>query len=197
MSANSTTTGPPDETTVTVDLAIDVYEYVRDHSTFEDTIGTALRRLLNLPSPFSEARPEDVPHHAEAAERNRAAPAISEGPAPQTPRRRAAAKTKRTRARAGTLLPESEYHRPILEVLEARGGRASKAEVIEEIGLRLDDRLTETDRLPLESGGIRWQSRAQFARLRLIDRGLMEREAPRGIWGISPDGLKALEDGTV
>jgi hypothetical protein len=87
--------------------------------------------------------------------------------------------------------------RPILEALAEAGGSAPKQAVVKAVGVRIDDRLTDADREELESGGIRWQSRIQFARLRLVDRGLISKDAPRGTWAITPDGIKALEEGTI
>ena len=87
--------------------------------------------------------------------------------------------------------------RPILEVIAQAGGQAPKQVVMEEVGERLGDRLTEADREELDSGGIRWQSRIQFARLRLVDRGLIAKTASRGVWALTSEGAKALEEGTV
>jgi Mrr N-terminal domain len=184
------------EPTVTIDLAIDIYEHAKGHSTFEDTINTVLRRLLDLPErPDGDDEPTPASRAASMLDQD-AVPARVRA-AQRAVTRRRATRAKRTRAAAGTLLPESEYHRPILEILNEHGGRAPKNEVIEGVGTRLGSRLTEADQQPLDSGGIRWQSRAQFARLRLVDRGLMDREAPRGIWAITPDGIKALDEETV
>lgn len=107
------------------------------------------------------------------------------------------AKRKRIRAASGTLLPEAEYHRPILEILAGLGKRAPKQVVIDELGRRLNGRLTEADRDTLSSGVVRWESRAQFARLRLIDRGYLDKRSPRGTWTITAEGIKALEEGKV
>ena len=52
----------------------------------------------------------------------------------------------------------------------------------------LDDRLTELDRTPIASGEVRWRNRAQFVRLRLVERGEIRRNSPRGIWELSDAG---------
>jgi hypothetical protein len=167
---------------VLVDL--DIYDHLRSKSSFEDSFSSVLRRELGL-----EERKMEINNRDEAG-----------GPGKSTPHRlksargsRKGKKSRRPRAAAGTLLPESEYHRPILESLADGGGRLPKQAVIEEIGRRLGDRFTDADRDTLESGGIRWQSRAQFARLRLADRGFIDKNAPRGIWAITEEGEKALE----
>jgi len=92
------------------------------------------------------------------------------------------------RARAGTILPEGEYMLPLLEVLLQQGGRAAAQEVVEEVGQRLADRLTTLDKEIVQSGGVRWRNRVQFARLRLIDRGLLKKNSPRGLWEITKEG---------
>jgi hypothetical protein len=96
------------------------------------------------------------------------------------------------RAVPGTLLPEGEYELPILRYLDRRGGRAPSREVVEAVGEELADRLTELDRRPLKSGGIRWEKRAAFVRLRLIERGELTRHSPRGTWEISDKGRERL-----
>ena len=64
-------------------------------------------------------------------------------------------------------------------------------EVTMRVGELVDDRLTDLDREQLESGAIRWENRVQFARLRLVDRGLLKKGSPRGVWEISDEGRGA------
>lgn len=99
---------------------------------------------------------------------------------------------KATRAPKGSLLPEAEYELPLLEALVERGGSAPSRDVIKTVGDKLGDRLTEFDRAPLKSGGIRWENRVQFVRLSLIERGHMIKESGRGTWAISDEGRKRL-----
>lgn len=110
----------------------------------------------------------------------------AKGPTPETANRRGG------RAAPGTLLPESEYEIPILRYLEERGGRAPSREVVEAVGEALDVKLTELDRQPLKSGDIRWENRAAFVRLRLVERGELVRMSPRGTWEISDKGRERL-----
>jgi hypothetical protein len=44
----------------------------------------------------------------------------------------------------------------------------------------------------LASGDIRWRNRAQFVRLRLIERGDMKKDSPRGLWEITDQGRDRL-----
>jgi hypothetical protein len=179
------------ESEVSVKIETDIYEYLKTRSTFEDTLSSVLRRELGLPTSSKllqasehQRSQEEIPY------------ARNSGPGPQqreetarvgrqTPRSiTKPTKRKRTRAAAGTLLPEAEYHRPILEILADLGKSAPKQVVIDELGRRLDGRLTEADRDTLSSGIVRWESRAQFARLRLVDRGYLDKRSPRGTWTI-------------
>ena len=78
------------------------------------------------------------------------------------------------------------------------GGSAPTAEVIKAVGQRIDDRLSELDRQQLPSGGLRWRSRIQFVRLRMVERGLMVKGSPPGTWAITEAGrehvAKALQE---
>jgi hypothetical protein len=97
-----------------------------------------------------------------------------------------------TRAVPGMLLPEREYEVPILRYLDERGGRAPSREVVEAVGDVLGSRLSELDKQELHSGGIRWQKRAAFVRLRLVERGELVEKSPRGTWEISDKGRERL-----
>ena len=98
----------------------------------------------------------------------------------------------RTRAPAGSLLPEAEYEIPMLEALVDLGGSAPSRDVVGLVGKKLGGRLTELDRSALASGGVRWENRLQFVRLRLINQGLMVKKTGRGIWAISEAGQDKL-----
>jgi hypothetical protein len=102
-------------------------------------------------------------------------------------------KGTKTRAPRGSLLPESEYELPLLETLAQLGGSGPSATVIEKVGEKLDDRLTEVDREPIDSGYVRWKNRVQFVRLGLMKSGDMEHGSQRGIWALSDQGRKRVE----
>jgi hypothetical protein len=184
-------------------MAIDIYEFLKERSTFEDTVSSVLRRELGLPDPVlsdsddATATSTDRGGHSIADDAPARQPRQVARGQRRTTRGKAKSDAEAQRAAAGTLLPESEYHRPILEILAEQGGSAPKQVVIDEVGRRLDGQLTAADRDELKSGGIRWQSRAQFARLRLAERGLIDKQAPRGIWVITPEGTTALEKGKI
>lgn len=92
------------------------------------------------------------------------------------------------RAPAGALLPEQEYVTPLLSALSERGGTAPAREIIEAIGKKLESKLTPADKEKNSSGVIRWQNRAQFVRLRLVEEGLLARDSGRGIWSLTDAG---------
>jgi hypothetical protein len=60
------------------------------------------------------------------------------------------------------------------------------------VGEIVADRLTDLDREELPNGSERWQSRVQFTRLRLKDRGLIKSGSPRGLWELSKAGAEHL-----
>ena len=168
--------------TMSIDIDEEVFDMLKSNAeVFVDSPNTVLRRLLGLGTNGSQ--PASAPTATNGAS------------APIDPPRRAAArrtdkgsKPKRTRAASGTLLPEPEYEMPILSYLAQHDGRAPSREVIDAIGEELADRLTEADREPLNSGEIRWKSRATFARLRMVERGDLDGLAPRGTWQITDQG---------
>jgi restriction endonuclease Mrr len=82
--------------------------------------------------------------------------------------------------------------------LAERGGSAPARDVVNAVGKVVADRLTELDREELPNGGQRWQSRIQFTRLRLKERGLIKSGSPRGLWELADAGAEELarHDGT-
>jgi hypothetical protein len=98
------------------------------------------------------------------------------------------------RASPGSLLPEPEYWVPILRTLVAMGGSGSAVAVTEEVGRILKDRLTEPDKGLNSTGEVRWKSRTAFARNKLKDLGYIKPPVRRGIWEISEEGRRFLEE---
>lgn len=167
-----------------------------------DDVNSVLRRLLGLSVTSDGSRPAQaalstpVPALTPlrtvttpvAVGTNRASTGERKGTQKASRKRGRKSSIKCTRAPRGTLLPESEYELPILQVLAEAGGRAPASEVIESVGARLGDRLTPTDQEALTSGDIRWKNRTQFVRLKLIREGLMAKDSPRGVWEITDEG---------
>lgn len=176
-----------------IDLDDDVFDYLKSQAEpFVDTPNSVLRRLLGLDGTGKPTAPSGIPKATVSTTSVRRANA--EGRSAKRKPIRAAA-PKRTRAASGTLLPEQKYERPLLKALEDAGGQAPYRDIVEAVGRELKDDLMPADFENLSSGSVRWQSRLQFVRLRLIERGYLDRNAPRGIWGITDAGRAVLAEG--
>lgn len=186
-----------------IEIDEEVLEVLKEHAeVFVDTPNTVLRRLLGLGTNGSTSMATMALAAAGAPEASAAKPRQPRGgPAAARRTRKSAQRSRnvravagRTRAAHGTLLPESEYEVPILLYLKQQGGRAPSREVIEAVGQELDQegRLKAPDKEALSSGEVRWKSRAAFVRLRLIERGDLDGEAPRGTWQITDQGRQRL-----
>lgn len=172
-----------------VELDQEVFDLLKTKAEpFVDTPNTVLRRLLGLGLAIDR-----IPNSAVAAK-----------PSVNTPKSRGAktrkksaraATPKRTRAATGTLLREERYELPLLKALADAGGQAPYRDVVDSVGRELKDDLLPADYETLNSGAVRWQSRLQFVRLRLIERGYLDRDAPRGVWAITDSGRAVLADG--
>jgi hypothetical protein len=174
-----------------IELDDEVFDYLKANAEpWVDTPNTVLRRLLGMGRPTTTTATTTASKVATSSTSSR-------GHAPGRSTRANAAKLrpKRKRAAAGTLLPEDRYERPLLKVLVDVGGQAPYRDVVEAVGRELKDELMPADFENLNSGTVRWQSRLQFVRLRLIERGYLDRKAPRGVWGITDAGREALAGG--
>lgn len=159
---------------------------------FVDTPNSVLRRLLGIDTKRGRSSAIAFPAVTKATAPTLNRPTtVHKSKAKSTAKRNRPA-VKRTRAATGTLLPEDRYEAPLLQALVDAGGQAPYREVVDAVGRELKDDLLPADFEPLNSGAIRWQSRLQFVRLRLIERGYLDRETPRGIWGITDAGRAAL-----
>jgi Mrr N-terminal domain len=162
-----------------IDVDDDVLNVLKQHAEpFVDTPNSVLRRLLGI-------------DQTQSSEQRAAGTTTAR---PVQPRRAARSTPRRQRAAAGSLLPEERYELPLLRALIDLGGRAPYRDVMEAVGKQLEDELTPLDKDTLKSGGIRWQNRLQFVRLRLIERGLLDRDSPRGVWGITDNGRAAVKE---
>lgn len=169
-----------------IDLDPDIFDYLKTQAEpFVDTPNTVLRRLLGL-----------QPVDASASNPTAGEARPSQKPTAQRAKKKAASgATRRTRAPSGTLLPEDRYERPLLRALVDAGGQAPYRDVVDAVGRELKESLMAADFENLASGAVRWQSRLQFVRLRLIERGYLDRATPRGIWGVTEAGRTALAEG--
>ena len=83
---------------------------------------------------------------------------------------------------------------PLLQALVEMGGRGAAALVVDRVGAALARVLTDFDRQPLHSGDPRWRNTAHWTRSQLVQRGMLSKTSPRGIWEITPEGRKYLEE---
>jgi Mrr N-terminal domain len=175
-----------------IEIDDDVWSLLRaEAEPFVDTPNSVLRRLLHL-NVESSSDPRQLARTA--GERSKASPRSKKAKVKRADQKKPGG---RTRAPAGSLLPEGRYELPLLRALDEAGGSAPYREVVDAVGRQLKDQFMPLDLETLTSGGIRWQSRLQFVRLRLIERGYLDRDTPRGIWGITPAGKAALEGGEI
>jgi hypothetical protein len=135
------------------------------------------QRLLRRATSFEDS-PEDVIARLleETGDNDAGSDSAGEGARPPS------------RATPGSVLPVHGYWIPILSVLNEAGGSAPSTEVIEALGMRMQEVLTQRDFEPLKSGEIRWRNRARFARLRMKELGLLSDNSHRGIWEITESG---------
>ena len=77
-----------------------------------------------------------------------------------------------------------------MESLYELGGAASVSEALAKVeekmkGLFDDD----IDNERILAGELRWKNTARWARAALVNRGLVKRGSPRGIWELTADGI--------
>jgi hypothetical protein len=157
-----------------------VYEWLRSQAVpFEDTPNSVLRRIAGLgSSTVALAVVDDLVRPRARVERQRKQKRPSGG------------HSKPTRVRKGVLLPVSEYHDPLLAVLLEMGGSGPTSSVIAKVGDRIRLKLTPLDRARYGTGGVRWENRVQFSRLRLVEAGMIDKNSPKGIWQLTDLGRK-------
>jgi restriction system protein len=103
-------------------------------------------------------------------------------------RRRPRSLGRARRAASGDLLAVDEYIPVILRAVARAGGSAQSVDVVDAVGHELEARLTPMDKQPLPTGETRWRNRVHWIRFRLVERGLIDRSAPRGVWRLTEAG---------
>jgi restriction system protein len=100
------------------------------------------------------------------------------------------------RLRRGLRTPEDSYYRPILRVLQRRGGSGQVADVLEEVREEMKEILRDVDFEPLASDphNPRWRNAAQWARNSMVNEGLLKSGSPRGVWEITEKGREYLKE---
>ncbi len=98
-------------------------------------------------------------------------------------------------AGSGSFAPTHAYWVPILQSLVELGGRRETDTVLNLVEQKMKGVLRRADFEVLPSGiSVRWKNRAQWQRKNMVDQGLLRRDSPRGIWEITEDGRKWLEN---
>lgn len=187
----------------TIEIDDEVYDRLKEAAEpFVDTPNSVLRRLLELDgsTPNGKSQLDVSGGVTPASPASRAPhPQVAKAPNTRSSSKKGGSRKKkavgRARVPAGSILAEEEYEIPLLEALMDAGGSAASRDVVEAVGKKLAGRLTDVDREALNSGGIRWENRIQFVRLKMIERGWMEKDVPRGTWAISDEGRKQVAGG--
>lgn len=176
----------------TIQIDNEVFAELQKHAEpLIDTPNTVLRRVLGLKEPAAGV---NGAHEANVMGEQLDVVEVASEAGRRTHRSRRASPGRAPRAKAGTILSETEYEIPILKIIVEHGGRAPAREVIDELETRLGGRLTDVDKQELSSGDVRWRNRAQFVRLRLVEQGDMVKDSPRGLWEITDQGQRRVGD---
>jgi hypothetical protein len=82
----------------------------------------------------------------------------------------------------------------ILEILLEANGPVDSNEIVERIGQRFRNQLTEYELEREQSGQIRWIHYVHAARQHLVSGGLLLKDTPRGQWQISEKGKRVVKE---
>jgi hypothetical protein len=126
--------------------------------------------------------PKPPPPPVQAPPRVRAARA----PGSRVPGSRVPGSPPRAMQRKWT--PTEEFRPHILRILRESGGRLEADDLMLELEVQLDDRLTAGDRERSPQGGDRWHVAVRKQRKELIDEGLVMPAQP-GVWQLTSRGL--------
>lgn len=126
-------------------------------------------------------------------------PVVNRGLAEPTPAatrpqsRTAFARVQRAaRAESGSVTNQNDWRLPILEVLVQFGGSGQAGEILDHVGEKMSDRLTEVDRQELRPGQIRWRISAAWCRKKMVEERLLSENSPNGTWTITESGRVEL-----
>ena len=180
----------------TIRIDADVYKALQQRAiAFVDTPNSVLRRILDL---GEDGAREDA-DHSDQTEGTDAVPVgevVEKAPQKRIKKATGHHARKRKRASSDSLLPSSEYELPLLATLDELGGSAPAREVIAGLDEKLDGAFMEADRDRIKSGAVRWVNRAQFVRFELVKAGDLVGDTPRGVWEISAQGRRRLQEAT-
>jgi len=102
------------------------------------------------------------------------------------------------RPKKGLRTPEEQFVMPILESIIELGGKAKVKDVLELVYYKMEGILSSYDYEPLPSNPKqkRWENTAQWARNTMVNKGLLAKNTPKGIWEITDKGRKFYEEKT-
>ncbi|MDD5369406.1 MAG: winged helix-turn-helix domain-containing protein [Anaerolineaceae bacterium] len=90
---------------------------------------------------------------------------------------------------------EERFWLPIMKVLSEMGGKGQAGLVLDRVEELMADILNEVDCHNLPSGRcVRWRNTAMWARLKMVHAGLLSSHSPNGVWEITEEGQKYLEN---
>jgi restriction system protein len=94
----------------------------------------------------------------------------------------------------GLRTPEKTFIVPILQVLVKMGGKGQASDVCKQVGELMKPQLNEYDFELLSSGAHdpRWYNTTQWARAKMVAKGLLSSKSPFGVWEVTQAGRKYL-----
>ena len=88
----------------------------------------------------------------------------------------------------GQVTTQKRYVIPILESLIEVGGEESVKTLYNMVERRMKNILVAADYENLHTGEIRWKNAVRFARNSMVNKGLLDKNSPTGIWRITDKG---------
>jgi hypothetical protein len=157
-----------------------------------DDPNTVMRRLLRIDTDEPGGKPPRARIRADIGVREVTLSRPASSSQTKTRSKGPSPAQKPPRAPKGSLTREDEFEQPILRALEQASGQLPVREVIGQVGEAMDDILNAEDRIEDHRGNARWEKRAHFVRLKMVERGLLRRDAPRGTWELSELGRRQI-----
>jgi len=98
----------------------------------------------------------------------------------------------------GLRTPNDAFFLPILQALVQLGGSGRVQSVLEVVEEIMGDQLNKYDyqSIPSNPKILRWRNNAQWARLKLVQEGLLADDSPRGTWKITEAGRQRVREET-
>ena len=95
----------------------------------------------------------------------------------------------------GQRTPMEDFYLPILNALVQIGGSGEAKEILARVEQLMKGTLNDIDyqSLPSNPQVLRWHNTANWARFKMVGRGLLQKNSPRGIWEITEAGRRFLK----